>query len=339
MKRLDKLKNYILNYIKDNFKEIIFLIIFTCFCFYDTGYSIYKPGGIINVDERIKGDNLYKSEGSFNMAYVGFMEGKAPIYLFAKLMPNWEIVKNEDIVVDDENMKTTMLRDKLDYNLAMNNALYVALNYSNTKYEIKDEKHYIYYLTKENESQLEVGDELVSYDNNKYTSLSDFKSYINSLNVGDKIKLEYIRDGKTGFSDVSIYEEEGNKLLGISIVSLLDIETDNNIEITSKASESGPSGGLMTTLSIYNALTKEDLTGGKRIVGTGTIDRDGNIGKIGGVNYKIASAADKNADIFICADDNYEEVMEEVNKHNYKIKIIYGKTFEEIINQLKEEND
>ena len=96
MKRLDKLKNDILNYIKDNFKEIIFLIIFTCFCFYDTGYSIYKPGGIINVDERIKGDNLYKSEGSFNMAYVGFMEGKAPIYLFAKLMPNWEIVKNED---------------------------------------------------------------------------------------------------------------------------------------------------------------------------------------------------------------------------------------------------
>ena len=102
--------------------------------------------------------------------------------------------------------------------------------------------------------------------------------------------LKNIRDGKNRFSDVTIYEEEGNKLLGISIVSLLDIETDNNIEITSKASESGPSGGLMTTLSIYNALTKEDLTGGKRIVGTGTIDRDGNIGKIGGVNYKIASA-------------------------------------------------
>lgn len=339
MKRLDELKNDILNYIKDNFKEIIFLIIFTCFCFYDTGYSIYKPGGIINVDERIKGDNLYKSEGSFNMAYVGFMEGKAPIYLFAKLMPNWEIVKNEDIVVDDENMKTTMLRDKLDYNLAMNNALYVALNYSNTKYEIKYEKHYIYYLTKENESELEVGDELISYDNNKYTNLNDFKNYINSLNVGDKIKLEYIRDGKNRFSDVTIYEEEGNKLLGISIVSLLDIETDKNIEITSKTSESGPSGGLMTTLSIYNALTKEDLTGGKRIVGTGTIDRDGNIGKIGGVNYKIASAIKKKADIFICADDNYEEVMEEVNKHNYKIKIIHGKTFEEIINQLKEEND
>lgn len=338
MKRLNKLKNDILNYIKDNFKEIIFLIIFTCFCFYDTGYSIYKPGGIINVDERIKGDNLYKSEGSFNMAYVGFMEGKAPIYLFAKLMPNWEIVKNEDIVVDDENMKTTMLRDRLDYKLAMNNALYVALNYSNTKYEIKDEKHYIYYLTKENESQLEVGDELISYDNNKYTNLNDFKNYINSLNVGDKIKLEYIRDGKNRFSDVTIYEEEGNKLLGISIVSLLDIETDKNIEITSKASESGPSGGLMTTLSIYNALTKEDLTGGKRIVGTGTIDRDGNIGKIGGVNYKIASAIKKKADIFICADDNYEEVMEEVNKHNYKIKIVHGSTFKEIVNHLKEVN-
>lgn len=339
MKRLDKLKNNILKYVKDNFKEIIFLIIFTCFCFYDTGYSIYKPGGIINVDERITGDNLYEAKGSFNMAYVGFMEGKAPIYLFAKLMPNWEIVKNEDIVVDDEDMKITMLRDRLDYKLAMNNALYVALNYSNTKYEIKDEKHYIYYLTKENESDLQVGDELISYDNNKYTNLNDFKIYINSLNVGDRIKLEYIRDNKTKFSDVTVYEEDGNKFLGISIVSLFDIETDNNIQIASKASESGPSGGLMTTLSIYNALIEEDITHGKKIVGTGTIDRDGNIGKIGGVNYKLASAASKKADIFICADDNYDEVMEEVNKHNYKIRIIHGSTFEEIIKQLEEVED
>ena len=43
-------------------------------------------------------------------------------------------------------------------------------------------------------------------------------------------------------------------------------------------------------LMIYNALTEQDLTNGKKIVGTGTIERDGSVGVIGGVKYKIMGA-------------------------------------------------
>ena len=109
-----------------------------------------------------------------------------------------------------------------------------------------------------------------------------------------------------------------------------------NLEIKNKNSESGPSGGLIMSLSMYNALTSEDITKGKKIVGTGTIDRNGNVGAIGGINYKLASAVKEKADIFICPVDNYDEVKELMDKYNYKIKVISVSTFDEAIRKLEQ---
>ena len=90
------------------------------------------------------------------------------------------------------------------------------------------------------------------------------------------------------------------------------------------------------SLSMYNALTSEDITKGKKIVGTGTIDRDGNVGAIGGINYKLASAVKKKADIFICPKGNYEEVKKLMDKYKYNIKIIEVGTFDETIQKLEQ---
>ena len=50
-------------------------------------------------------------------------------------------------------------------------------------------------------------------------------------------------------------------------------------------------------LAMYDALTREDITKGKTIAGTGTIDANGNVGAIGGVIYKLSGAVKNNADI------------------------------------------
>lgn len=335
MKRLDRLKCIFKDFIRDNYKGIIFLIIFSCFCFYDTGYSIYKPGGIINLESRITGDNLNESSGSLNMAYVGFMEGKAPIYLIAKLIPSWEIVKNEDITLPSEDMKDSMIRDKLDFKESINNALYLALSKSNTPFEVESDNNYIYYVTSQNESELKIGDIFISYDDIELEDINSLKEYIASKNIGDKIRIKYKRDNNIYETDALVYLENDNKYIGISTISIMNIKTDSNISIKSKDSESGPSGGLMMSLAFYNALTKDDITNGKRIVGTGTINKDGSVGKIGGVNFKLASAVKNKADIFICSNENYDEVLEEVKKNNYKIKIISVGTFDEALISLQ----
>lgn len=335
MKKLDKIKKFYNKYIGINLYELIFLIIFVVFCFYDTGYTIYKPGGIVNVDTRITGDNLNEANGSFNMAYVSAMKGKTPIYLISKIMPNWELVKNRDVLPDNETIEDMNMQDKLDYQEAMSNAKYVAFNKANIKYNIDKENYLVYYLTKQNDSNLKIGDEIISYDNIEFKDMNSFKEYINTKKVNEKVKIKYQRNNKVLETESTIYEKDNVKYIGISFISILDINSDYNLKISQKSSESGPSGGLIMSLSIYNALTKDDITKGRKIVGTGTIDKDGNIGIIGGINYKLASAVKEKADIFICPNDNYDEVKELVDKYNYKIKIINVSTFDETIEKLK----
>ncbi|WP_327258790.1 MULTISPECIES: YlbL family protein [unclassified Streptomyces] len=66
----------------------------------------------------------------------------------------------------------------------------------------------------------------------------------------------------------------------------------------------GPSAGLMFSLGIIDKLTPTDLTGGKFVAGTGTIDDKGKVGPIGGINMKLVGARDAGARYFLTPDDN-----------------------------------
>ncbi|WP_338400166.1 S16 family serine protease, partial [Streptomyces graminilatus] len=66
----------------------------------------------------------------------------------------------------------------------------------------------------------------------------------------------------------------------------------------------GPSAGLMFALGIYDKLTPGSLTGGKFVAGTGTIDDDGKVGPIGGIELKTVGARDKGAQYFLTPADN-----------------------------------
>jgi Lon-like protease len=71
----------------------------------------------------------------------------------------------------------------------------------------------------------------------------------------------------------------------------------------------GPSAGLMFTLGIIDKIDPTDLTGGKIIAGTGTMDDDGNVGPIGGIPQKLVAAYDAGARIFLTPADNCAEAL------------------------------
>ncbi|MFE9170423.1 YlbL family protein [Streptomyces kebangsaanensis] len=66
----------------------------------------------------------------------------------------------------------------------------------------------------------------------------------------------------------------------------------------------GPSAGLMFALGIYDKLTPGSLTGGTFVAGTGTIDDNGKVGPIGGIEMKTVGARDKGARFFLTPADN-----------------------------------
>lgn len=325
-------------YIKYNFGFLIFISLLMVSFHIETDYSIYKPGGSIDITERIEESNdTTKSIGSFNMAYVGMVRGKLPFYLFAHIMPSWELVKNEEITYNDnETINDAIRRDKLYYDESISNAIYVAYEKSNTPYKLVNTKSFITYIDEASTGDFIIGDEILSYDNNKFINIETLKEYINTKLVGDEITFNLKRNDKKISTSTKIFMKDNNLFIGLSAITLNYIESDNNIKITEKGSESGPSGGLILSLAIYDALLDKDITKGNKIVGTGAIELDGTVGEIGGVKYKLAGAVKDKADIFIVPTKNYKEATEYAKKKKYDIIIKEVSSFDDAINILND---
>ncbi|MYV45339.1 S16 family serine protease [Streptomyces sp. SID2888] len=91
---------------------------------------------------------------------------------------------------------------------------------------------------------------------------------------------------------------------------------DKNVKVSLKLADvGGPSAGLLFTLGIIDKLDGDgsggDLTGGRTVAGTGTIDASGKVGPVGGVALKTQAARRDGATVFLvpraeCADAKAE---------------------------------
>ncbi|GAQ70107.1 Lon protease [Streptomyces turgidiscabies] len=95
----------------------------------------------------------------------------------------------------------------------------------------------------------------------------------------------------------------------------------------------GPSAGLMFALGIYDKLTPGSLTGGKFVAGTGTIDDDGVVGPIGGIEMKTVGARDKGAQYFLTPADNCAAAASDTPEGLTLVKVA---TIGDALNALKD---
>lgn len=317
---------------------LIGILVISLFFLYPLPYYIYNGGGTINVEKRINIDNSYKSEGSFNLCYVSEIKATIPTYILAKILPNWDLTPKKEIILNqNETDKDIYIRDRIFLDNANVNAIHVAYSEAQKDFTITKANNYVIYITEQAKTDLKIGDIIKKIDGENIDSLERIKEIINNKEAGDKIIFTVEHNKSEEKRTAEIYEEKGNKLIGVSFQINYDYITTPNIDLKFSKNESGPSGGLLLTLSIYNHLIKEDITNGLKIAGTGTIDWDGKVGSIGGVKYKLNGAVKDKVDVFIVPNgENYEEAIKLQKKYNYKIKIIGVSTFKETLEKLKE---
>ncbi|WP_266383645.1 S16 family serine protease [Streptomyces canus] len=94
---------------------------------------------------------------------------------------------------------------------------------------------------------------------------------------------------------------------------------DDKVEVTLKLADvGGPSAGLLFTLGIIDKLNGDgaggDLTGGRTIAGTGTIDADGTVGAVGGVALKTQAAKRDGATVFLVPEEECSDAKAELPK-------------------------
>ena len=330
-----KIYEKIKEFIKENYKELIVLIVIVLLFTIKLPYSIYTPGGAVNLNDRIRVENGYETEGSFNMAYVSMVRGSIPFLLISYVIPDWDIVPASDITAEGEDMDEMLERERLYMQESMDAAIINAYQAAGEDITITRTVNEVSYLSEDSDTDLEIGDQILSVNGDEISSLDDLKNIVESLSSGTEVTLRVIRDDEERDCTAVTYDTNDGTKIGVSLLTTYEYETDPEVTITSKASEAGSSGGLMMSLAIYNQLVPEDITNGMKIVGTGTIDIEGNVGEIGGVRYKLIGAVKNDADLFICPEENYEEAMSVKKEKDYDITIISVSTFLEAIEKLE----
>lgn len=334
----EKLKKDI-KYIKENPKSIIWYlipIVVTIILVIPLPYYITIGGGTLSLDNKILIEDSYDSKGSFNLAYVSEVKGNVLFYILGNIIPSYEIEKQEDVIASDETVKDYNFREKLYFDDSLNSATFVAFTTSGKEIKEKDKSLIITYIDEKANTELLVQDKILKANDIEVNSTIELQNIINSAD--DEIKITVLRDNKEVETVSKLVLIDNEYKIGISIYEDITYETNPKIKYKFNDKETGPSGGLTIALSIYNSLVEEDITKGYKIVGTGTIDKDGIVGAIGGVKYKLKGAVKKKADIFLVPSDNYEEAMKEKEKNNYDINIINVSSFDDALDSLSKLN-
>jgi PDZ domain-containing protein len=321
------------NLIKNNWVFLISLIIIYLVFSIKLPYYIDAPGGLININDRYKVEEEYEIKGSINMTYVSEYHANIASFIIAKINKNMDIYKKNDIIPDNETEKDNDIRGEIMLKEASDNAIIVAYNKANKECLIKNQKIIVTYIDSDANTNLKIGDEIISIDNFKVSSVSDAKEIIKNYDVNKKISFKVINNNK----EYDKYAYVNDKyIIGILLSYERELETNPKIIVKYEKGEYGPSGGLMTSLAIYNKLVKEDITHGYTISGTGTIEEDGTVGEIDGIKYKLKGAVKNKADVFFApSGDNYKEAKKLKNKYNYEIDIVEVKTIDDALNYLE----
>ncbi len=152
---------------------------------------------------------------------------------------------------------------------------------------------------------VEAGDIVLSVNGKTATSVEEYVAIAGATPPGSDVTMKVKRKGKERTLSVPTKQEGGRSVMGIVLSEGFEFPVKVNLAVEGIG---GPSAGLMFSLGIYDDMTPGDLTGGKKIAGTGTITEAGEVGPIGGIRQKLVGAKSDGAAFFLAPKDNCSEV-------------------------------
>lgn len=323
---------------------IIITVILIAAMFYSLPYYVSKPGMAKELEPIINVENGQDESGSFMLTTVRMGQANIYSYLAAKLSKYQEIYPIDMIRDKKETDEEYNARQLHMMEGSKENAIETAFHKARLPVHYRYKGVYILEVVPgmPAEGKLKTGDKIFKVDGQIFDSAEKFTDYVRKKHVGDSISLTYSRDGKTRQVKMALkkFKDDPSKVgVGIGLVDDKDIITNPHVKINTDEI-GGPSAGLMFSLEIYNQLTKEDLTKGYQIAGTGTISPDGIVGPIGGIEQKIIAADKAGAEIFFApnekgaADSNYRAAVKTAKDIGTKMKIVPVDTFDQAVRYL-----
>ncbi|MFT8390760.1 MAG: SepM family pheromone-processing serine protease, partial [Sporolactobacillus sp.] len=281
-------------------------------------YFVQSPGNAQSMAGLIKVNGGQKINGKYSLVYIYLGQANIYDYLWARFDGNryTTLVKENTVMLPGQTTK--------EYNLIQNNymrnaqqsAAYVAYKASGHKARVTGEGVLVLDVMPSMPSAkvLKSGDIIIGLNNQRIKTYDELDRRVKKMALGDPLRLTVLRGGKTKHVTAVIAKfpktaASGKQAIGIGIYedNYFKTAVSPNIHFAIR-NIGGPSAGLMMALDIYDQLNAHDLAKGRAIAGTGTIDRDGEVGPIGGIEEKIVAANRSHANVFFApeADNEYK---------------------------------
>ncbi|KXT74186.1 Lon-like protease with PDZ domain [Streptococcus sp. DD10] len=315
-------------------------------------YYIEIPGTAEDVRQVLLVDNQTDQEdGAYEFTTVGVVHATLSHLIYAWLTPFTDIHTAKEMTGGSSDLEYQRI-NQFYMETSQNMAKYQGLKTAGK--DIQMDFLGVYVLNVADNSTfkgiLNIADTVTAINDQTFEDTQALIHYVGSQKIGDTVKVTYEEDGETKSAEGKIIQlENGKNGIGISLVDKTEIKSDIPITFATEGI-GGPSAGLMFSLSIYTQLADPTLRNGRVVAGTGSIDRDGNVGEIGGIDKKVLAADRSGASIFFTPDNEVTEeekkadpdtksnaqlAKETAEKIGTKMKIVPVKTLQDAIDYLK----
>ena len=305
-----------------------------------TNDGLEAPGIALSVEPMVKVPQqyLHSPQGTFILTTV---IPQTPIlageWAFAKLSPTVRLVPPEQIVPTNTTPQEVARQGMQMLDESKQTAVAVGLQLAGYNVKTVGEGIKIVSIVPGSPANklLQPGDVITALNGESTLTVPDLINKVQSQPANSTVELRILRNDRQITMKVPLMPpaKPGDPpRIGITIESAgFKTELPFPVEIIPQKISGGPSAGLMFTLTVYNMVTPQDLTGGRKIAGTGTISLDGKVGPIGGVEQKVAAAEGAGAEYFLSPPENYAAAKSVA--HN--IKVIKIATAQQAIQFLK----
>jgi PDZ domain-containing protein len=302
---------------------VLFLVLAIVALILPVPYVILGPGPTINTLGSygtqqvitISGKKANKTTGHLNLTTVSISTGRISVFqaLEGWLAGDQVVVPRETIYPPGQSVQQVAQQDSEDFSDSQDNAegaAFCALKYPS----------YFGVLGVATDMKpagaLKIGDRLETIDGRSITTSAKLQAVLATLTPGAKATVVVARDGvSTPVSLTLLQPATGHKGARMGIVVADTCYAPNfSVKIGLNDDIGGPSAGMMFALGIIQELGSQDLTGGRFIAGTGTIDLDGSVGPIGGIQLKMIAARRAGATLFLAPAGNCSDVRGNIPK-------------------------
>ena len=295
-------------------------------------FYLYVPGPVRDVEElvHVQDAKTYSSEGQLFLTTVNINPTVTFVDLIkAGLDPHMDVVLKEDVTQGQtlREVREQAKADMRESKQAARQTAFAALGLP------AGEGARIVETIADSPAAalLKPGDRVVALDGEAMSTACDVQQAIGRHRAGDVVQMTVLRDGRRRTIPIETADHPAQMGAAFVGITMADVVGDSIAVDFETGRIGGPSAGLMFSLALYDRLTPDDLTDGRKIAGTGTIFCGGLVGPIGGIEEKVAGAEREGAEIFLAPELNFDAAQDAADE----IEVVSVASFDDAVEYLE----